>query len=55
MGNEDTRKSKGTGLGLFLCHKIVTDHKGEIFVHDNQPQGTIFTIQLPLSKNNNGI
>jgi two-component system, OmpR family, sensor histidine kinase CiaH len=51
VGNEDTRKSKGTGLGLFLCHKIVTDHKGEIFVQDNQPQGTIFTIQLPLSKN----
>ncbi|MFT4202699.1 MAG: ATP-binding protein [Chitinophagaceae bacterium] len=55
IGNEETRKTKGTGLGLFLCHKIVTDHKGTITVSDNQPKGTIFTIQLPLSKEQYGI
>lgn len=50
IGNEETRKTKGTGLGLFLCQKIVTDHKGSVLIADNQPKGTIFTIQLPLSK-----
>lgn len=54
IGNEATRKTKGTGLGLFLCQKIVTDHKGSILVDDNQPRGTIFTIQLPLSTDING-
>ncbi len=55
IGNEETRKTKGTGLGLFLCQKIVTDHKGVISIADNQPNGTIFTIQLPLSKEQHGI
>jgi len=55
IGNEETRKTKGTGLGLFLCQKIVTDHKGDIQIADNQPKGTIFTIQLPLSKEQHGI
>lgn len=55
IGNEETRKTKGTGLGLFLCHKIVTDHYGGISVADNQPKGTIFTIQLPLSKEQHGV
>ncbi len=42
-GNENTRKTKGTGLGLYLCRKIVEDQKGKIVVSDNQPSGTIFT------------
>ncbi|PZP46039.1 MAG: two-component sensor histidine kinase [Pseudopedobacter saltans] len=54
VGNEETRKTKGTGLGLFLCQKIVTDHNGSILIADNQPKGTIFTIQLPLSKEQHG-
>ncbi|OIR08392.1 alkaline phosphatase synthesis sensor protein PhoR [mine drainage metagenome] len=42
-GNENTRKTKGTGLGLYLCRKIMEDHNGKIVVADNQPSGTIFT------------
>jgi two-component system, OmpR family, sensor histidine kinase CiaH len=49
IGNERTRATKGTGLGLYLCKKIAADHKGEIHVRDNQPFGTIFTIRFPLS------
>ncbi len=40
---------KGTGLGLYLCKKIITDHKGNLNVSDNIPKGLIFSISLPLS------
>lgn len=43
VGNEETRTAKGTGIGLYLCKKIVADHKGKINVTNNTPQGTIFT------------
>ena len=48
VGNEDTRKTKGTGLGLYIVNQIVLAHKGTIKVSDNRPQGTIFTISLPV-------
>jgi signal transduction histidine kinase len=49
VGNEETRKSKGTGLGLYLTAKIVKQHKGRISISDNSPSGCIFEIVLPLS------
>lgn len=47
-GNENTRRSKGTGLGLFLSKKIIEQHHGRISVHDNTPKGSIFEITLPV-------
>jgi K+-sensing histidine kinase KdpD len=47
MGDETKRKTKGTGLGLYLSSKIVHDHGGTIKVTDNHPQGAIFTIAFP--------
>lgn len=44
MGDEKTRSSKGTGLGLYLCKKIADDHKGSISVEDNHPAGSIFKV-----------
>nr|MDP9122230.1 ATP-binding protein [Acidobacteriota bacterium] len=41
-------KGRGTGLGLAIVHRIVTDHHGSIRVEDNTPQGTLFTLELPL-------
>lgn len=46
VGNEATKRSKGTGLGLYLVERIVAEHKGEITVTNNQPTGTVFTINL---------
>jgi signal transduction histidine kinase len=48
VGNEDTRKTKGTGLGLFIVKNMVTAHKGSIEIIDNQPIGTIFKVNLPI-------
>ena len=49
VGNEDTRKTKGTGLGLYIVKEVVKAHNGKISIHDNQPQGTIFKIKLPVN------
>src|SRR5699024_8124737 len=48
IGNENTRKTKGTGLGLFLTKKILAQHKGNIVVKDNVPSGSIFEVTLPV-------
>lgn len=44
IGNEATRKTPGTGLGLYLCRKITRDHNADISVTDNKPGGSIFTV-----------
>jgi len=49
-GNEETRKTKGTGLGLYIVNEIVKSHAGKISIKDNQPQGTVFFIDLPITK-----
>jgi K+-sensing histidine kinase KdpD len=47
VGNETIRNTKGTGLGLYLCKRIVRDHKGTISIQDNLPKGSIFKVCLP--------
>ena len=48
IGNEESRKAKGTGLGLYLTNKIVQQHKGRITIKDNTPTGSVFEISLPV-------
>lgn len=48
IGNEGTRRSKGTGLGLYLTRRIIRQHGGKIVVKDNQPKGSIFELSLPV-------
>lgn len=55
IGNEDTRKTKGTGLGLYIVNEIVRAHKGKIAVLDNEPRGTVFRIDVPVVKNKVGV
>ncbi len=44
VGNEDTRKTKGTGLGLYIVNYLVEQHNGVITVKDNTPKGTVFEV-----------
>lgn len=44
IGNEQTRTTKGTGLGLYLCRRIAKDHRARIEIRDNTPQGSIFNV-----------
>jgi two-component system phosphate regulon sensor histidine kinase PhoR len=46
IGKEETRNTKGTGLGLYIVKYIVEHHQGKISVLDNNPRGTIFEIQF---------
>jgi K+-sensing histidine kinase KdpD len=45
-GNESQRKTKGTGLGLYLSAKIAEDHNTTIKITDNLPNGSIFTVDF---------
>ena len=47
-GNESTRKTQGTGLGLYLCSKIAGDHNADISVTNNTPSGANFAIHFHL-------
>jgi len=42
-------KKHGTGLGLAIVNTIIHDHKGSIEVQDNEPHGTKFIIELPVT------
>jgi two-component system nitrogen regulation sensor histidine kinase NtrY len=43
-------KVSGMGLGLPIVHEIVTEHGGTIRVEDNEPTGTRFVIEVPVSR-----
>jgi signal transduction histidine kinase len=45
-GDENTRKTKGTGLGLFIVKHLVQLHNGKVNVLNNEPNGIIFQIKL---------
>ncbi len=40
-------KYEGTGLGLALCRKIITRHRGRIYAEGKEGEGAIFHIYLP--------
>jgi signal transduction histidine kinase len=50
-GSEETRKTKGTGLGLFIVKYLVEKHGGGISVKNNSPSGSVFQLNLPGASN----
>jgi two-component system sensor histidine kinase HydH len=41
-------KEKGTGIGLSIAYRIISDHKGKIEVESEVGKGTTFIITLPV-------
>jgi len=41
------KAEKGTGLGLFICQKIIEQHGGTIDVKSTPGQGSLFTVKIP--------
>ena len=39
---------EGAGLGLSICHGIITEHGGKIYVQSNSGKGATFIVELPL-------
>jgi two-component system, OmpR family, phosphate regulon sensor histidine kinase PhoR len=47
LGNEETRTTKGTGLGLYIVRSLTEAHGGSVRVLDHEGGGSIFEITLP--------
>ncbi len=50
VGTEDRRKTKGTGLGLYIVHELVRKHGGNIQIDSEVGAGSTFILDIPLSK-----
>ena len=48
LRNKPTGNETSTGLGLSICHEMVTLHGGDIGARNNPGGGTIFWFRLPL-------
>jgi signal transduction histidine kinase len=44
VGSEDTRNTKGTGLGLYIVKEVLDKHQASIKVKDNRPAGSVFEV-----------
>jgi two-component system nitrogen regulation sensor histidine kinase NtrY len=46
-----TTKNEGTGMGLAIVKRIITDHSGEVSLHSREHFATIFRISLQICNN----
>lgn len=48
VGSENTRKTKGTGLGLYIVKRFVEIHGGSIMIGSNNSKGTVIQVIIPI-------
>jgi len=46
VGNEETRKTKGTGLGLYIVKNLCALHGIQLDMSDNKPSGLVFRLTV---------
>jgi C4-dicarboxylate-specific signal transduction histidine kinase len=46
-----TTKERGMGVGLSICHSIIENHSGRIWVSPAMGRGSIFQFELPVDPN----
>ncbi len=51
VDNTDTREIGGTGLGLYLCRRLVESMDGRIWVESVYGKGSMFFVELPRMNN----
>nr|WP_302080744.1 ATP-binding protein [Salinibaculum sp. KK48] len=40
--------SPGTGIGLYLVQTLLDQYGGDVWVADNDPEGAVFVVELPI-------
>ena len=45
-----TTKSNSSGIGLSICHRIISDHSGSLELANSESSGAAFIIKLPFSR-----
>lgn len=48
LGNEETRSTKGTGLGLYIVYFLTQAHGWQIRIRDHAGGGSIFELSFPV-------
>ncbi|RJX41965.1 hypothetical protein DM826_09910 [Halonotius aquaticus] len=42
-------ESDGSGIGLYLVYTLVDSYGGSVWVEDNEPEGAVFVVELPVA------
>jgi two-component system sensor histidine kinase BarA len=50
VDSSSTREQGGTGLGLSIVKRLVESHDGRIHVEENQPNGAVFVVVIPVRR-----
>ncbi|MFD1770326.1 PAS domain-containing sensor histidine kinase [Sphingobacterium suaedae] len=53
--DDNSPNISGLGMGLYLCHEIVTRHSGRIWVESKLGEGSTFWVSLPLGNAENKV
>ncbi|MGA2763673.1 MAG: HAMP domain-containing sensor histidine kinase [Spirochaetia bacterium] len=48
--DEATGERAGMGIGLALCNELVAQHGGRMVISSEEGKGSLFTVELPLSR-----